>query len=178
MIHIIDRSLRILLLGIVPLILLVSGSDTEGERLVLKEGTCQFKILGKTNLDLTGVAMFKSISENEGRDILRNMLELTFEFNSETSKELIRFMVPQKLGQQNVEVGKYRIKSVKGLLNDVEGTYGFTDLGTQSELPYFVNRGAINILKSDDNGLVGSVEMEFRNTEKEILHVEGFFNAK
>lgn len=177
MIQILSKSIRIFFFGIIPLIILVSGSNDEGEHPIPPQGTCQFKILGKTNLDGSGVASFRSISESKAVGIEENMLELIFEFSSGPTKKVIAFMVPQKLGQPTVAVGKYQIKNVERLFHGVEGIYGFADFGTQSELPYFVNRGTINILKSYDNKLVGRIETEFRNADEEILHVEGFFNA-
>lgn len=87
------------------------------------------------------------------------MLELSVEFNSATSKEMIGFMVPKNLDNRVYRLVNMELKSVKGLLHGTEGTYGFADLGIQSELPYFEHKSAINILKSCDDGLVGSIEM-------------------
>ncbi len=177
MFQIASKSLRLFIFGVIPLFLPASGSTEYIDRPLLEKGTYQFEVSGKITQNLHGMASFQPIAQEDGQGEFYNGLKLNFESNSDSDKHIIAFAVSQKSGENNFLTGIYKIKNVEQLFHSFEGVYGFVDLGRQNELPFFVNEGNIAILEKSYDGLVGSLEVKFKNADGEILNVKGFFNA-
>ena len=176
MIQLISKSLRIFLLGITPLFLIASGSKTEEAYLDLQAGVYQFEFSGLVDQKSTGEAYFKNIVETDlvGKKV--NSFELSFRSKDNSDIEFI--ISSRSIGLNGIISGVYKIKNLDQLIHRFNGVYGFADISEFSELPFFVKTGSITIDETLAEGIVGSLEVKFENANKELLYVNGFFNAK
>lgn len=174
MIQIISKSLRILIFGILPLVLVGTDSKTLVPCPALEIGTYQFQLKGVVNENINGMASFNAnmLKDVSGNYVKR--LELSFKNEGCANKRLIQFELAQKPNSNGV----YKIKNLERLFHSIDGVYGFVDLGEQHELPFFIETGSITIAENDINAIAGSLEVNFKNSKDETLHLKGFFRAK
>jgi hypothetical protein len=166
-------SLRIFLFGILPLLLFANGPKDYLERSKLDDGTYQNKVSGKINQNIQGTTKFQSVCQDE----FVNGLELSLKPNSSSGKCIIALTLSRKSVNGIVSTGNYKIKNAESLFHSFEGVYGIADLGKQDKLPFFTNKGIQPILESGGNGLMGSLEIKFKNTHEVTFFTKGFFDA-
>lgn len=174
MIQIVRRFLRILVFGVLPLVLLASGSNEHLSCPSLENGTYRFTISGVLNDNIEGLASFNAnmLIDATGKSFKR--LELTFKNDDCKDSRFIQFELSHKQENQGI----YKIENVERLFHGSNGVYGFADLGGQHELPFFVNTGSITILEIGSNEVEGDIEVKFKNANNETLFLKGVFNAK
>ena len=178
MISIVGKSLKLFLFGFIPLFLLSSGSTPNVVYPALKSGSCQFNVTGKYNLKIEGVANFHNNVEEDEWGNSRNKLLLNFVPNCNADVQTIEFVIASnKIDQNELLTGYYRIKTLNGLINGFDGVYGFADINGPNELPFFIKTGGIRILKNHEDAINGSLEVQFENAYGESLNIKGSFSA-
>jgi len=179
MIHLIGKSLRMVFFGIIPLLLIGSGANTDSAYTKLENGVYQFKFSGLVNYSCTGMASFQNKVK---KDVLGNniiSLELSFKSRCNSDLELIEFIIsPKSIGANGISAGIYKIKNLEQLINRFNGIYGFADLRSLNELPFFVKNGSITVNEIKADRVVGSLKIRFENADEESLYIQGSFNAK
>jgi hypothetical protein len=175
---IVGKSLKLFFFGFIPLFLLSSGSTPMVDYPALKSGWCQFNVTGKYNLKIEGAATFQNSVEEDEWGKSRNKLTLNFVPNGNAKVQTIEFIIASnKIAQNKMITGFYKIKTLNGLINGFDGVYGFADVNGSNELPFFIKTGSVTILKNHDNAIDGGLEVQFKNANGESLNIKGSFNA-
>ncbi|WP_405411226.1 hypothetical protein [Maribacter sp. Asnod1-A12] len=178
MIRFIGKSLKVMCFGIVPFILLSSGSKGDLINQNLEKGTCSFNIVGISNFHIDGAATFQSKTEKDKFGNTIETFSLSFIAQEGTQHQVIEFIIASESnGSDDVLIGVHKIKNVDRLINSFNGVYGFADLGGESELPFFIKSGDIIITESFSNNVDGKLEVQLVNANGDSLKVKGFFNA-
>ncbi|TDS18813.1 hypothetical protein DFQ03_0523 [Maribacter caenipelagi] len=172
------KFLKIFFFGIIPFILLSGGSKGDVDYLRIEKGTCSFNVEGNINFHLDGLATFTNVTEQDKFGNTTDKLLLSFTSGTDGEIQTLEFIIAAKSKKHHgVTLGVHRIKNLDRLLNRFSGVYGFADLGSVSELPFFIKSGDIIITEIFSNKVDGKLEVQLENANGETLNVEGSFNA-
>ncbi|MEH6746046.1 MAG: hypothetical protein V7670_04335 [Maribacter arcticus] len=178
MIPIVGKYIKLFFFGFIPLFLFSSGSKPTVDYPALKSGSCQFNVTGKYNLIIDGVVSFHNSEEEDEWGNSRNNLILNFVPNGNAEVQTIEFVIASnRIAQDKIVTGYYRIKTLNGLINGFEGVYGFADIDGSNGLPFFIKTGGVRILKNHKDSIDGSLEVQFENANGEFLNIKGSFIA-
>ncbi|WP_157486416.1 hypothetical protein [Maribacter forsetii] len=174
----VGKSFKTFLFGIIPFMLLAGGSKENYEKSRLDNGSYSFNVEGKLNFHLDGAAAFQSRTEVDKLGHRTDKLLLSFTTCNDEREQTLEFIIASKAkGKRGIQAGKHKIKSINRLMNSFSGVYGFADLGSVSELPFFIKSGDITITESFSNIVDGKLEVQLENAEGEVLLINGSFNA-
>lgn len=174
----IGKSLKMFFFGIVPFFLLAGGSKNDVDTLKVENGTYSFTINGQLSFQLKGLATFENSIEEDKFGNSINKLLLNFTSGDNMKMQNLEFIIASKTKKHHgVPVGVHKIKNLDRLLNKFSGVYGFADLGSISELPFFIKSGDIIITEYYSDHVDGRLEVQLENANGESLNVKGFFNA-
>jgi hypothetical protein len=174
----IGKFLKIFFFGIVPFILLAGGSKGDVDRFKVESGTYSFSFNGELSFRLEGVATFENRIEVDKFGDTINKLLLRFTSIDDLEMQKLEFIIASNTKKHHgVSVGVHKIKNLDCLFNSFNGVYGFADLGSVSELPFFIKSGDINITESYSNHVDGKLQVQLENANGESLNVKGPFIA-
>jgi len=174
----INKSFKMFCFGFIPLMLLAGTSKENFDTPRLDNGTCSFKVDGELSFNLNGAATFENKTEVDRLGYKTNKLLLHFTSCNDKEMQILEFIIASdKVDKLDVQIGKHKIKDLNHLINNFNGVYGFADLGSVSELPFFIDSGDITITEFFSNNVDGKLEVQLVNAEGVFLKIKGSFNA-
>ena len=178
MIRFLGKSVKVFCFGVIPFVLVSGGSKSVSDNSSLELGTCSFNVDGNLSFHIDGGAIFENSTEEDKHGNKVDKLVLNFTTCGANQIQQLEFVIANnKIEQGGVQSGIYKIKKLDHLINSFRGVYGFADLATVSELPYFVKSGDITITENYADNVGGKLEVQLENANGESLNVKGSFSA-
>ncbi|WP_405385047.1 hypothetical protein [Maribacter sp. LLG6340-A2] len=176
MIQVVIKSLKMLVFGITPLLLIAGGSESPVNNVRVDQGTFRFQFSGKNNDSKVGLASFQM--KNEVDELGRKIKNLVLRFVPENgcNADKIEFIIASNINT-NITTGNYEVADLDRLIHQYNGVYGFADINELSELPFFAKDGSLSINVDYNETISGNIEVTYENAEREPLTIKGFFNA-
>ena len=144
----------------------------------LEPGDFELVASGSSQMDLNGMAAFKTVNTISSDGDVYQQLKLIFSDPTDPGKHNITIYFTKPDVADHLERGTYYItENISGFINDFEGVFGFADIGKMGELPYFTKKGQIRISASDENNIAGRLKLVLKNNLGEIVEVRGDFVA-
>lgn len=105
-------------------------------------------------------------------------LKLHIENENKLSEDSLEFIISREKSLGKIGPGNYKIaKDKDGLLNYVDGVFGFLDKKDSGELPFFAHFGEITITELDEELVNGFLNIAFENTIGESIEIKSDFVA-
>jgi len=170
---------RIIIFGlsIVALLMFSSGSMVKAKVPSIDEGQFLLSAYGVANQDICGSATFSQKINEDRRGHESSQVWLRFDFSTTANHNSIEIVLSNSK-IKDIEVGRsYKFDNRSQLYADFDGIYGFADIATIDELPFFAERGTLTILAVEGNLIKGAINAEFKNASKGKIVFQGSFNA-
>ena len=164
-------------LSIVSFFMFASGSKVKKELPAIKKGQFQLKAYGIFDQNICGSATFVEEVREGRKHNESSQIWLKFDFSSIDHHNSIEIILPNTR-IHNLKEGKvyqFYNRSLNG--SDVDRIYGFADIGSIDELPFFAERGTLIVKKIDGSDIIGEVNAEFKNASRGKIIFKGSFNA-
>lgn len=173
------KTFKIALWIIAPVILISNINFDRGlssEAVYSEE--CSLLAKGHMNEILTGVMEFETTSEKVGNGISFSVLKLRL-LNKQVNPEYtMEFLISKQNKTGQIPSGSYGIaKDDTGLLNYFDGVFGFANINSLGELPFFATNGEITIAHSDSESVLGSMNVTLKNNDGKKFVLSGDFIA-
>ena len=131
------------------------------------------------NYDLYNNAKFKTGAETAYDGTKFSILKLYIEDDNVASEHSVEFIISRANSLGEIGPGKYRIaKDKDGFLNHIDGVFGFLDGKDSGALPLFAHFGEITIVQRDADSVKGYMNIYFKNSIGDAIHVSGDFAAR
>ncbi len=172
MASIFKKYFRKCLLALLPLFLLSNAEFESGLKGGISSSSENF------DHDLYYKTKFKTGTETTYDGIKFSILKIHIEDDNVTSEREVEFIISRKKSLGGIAPGSYQVaKDEDGLLNHIDGVFGFLNSKNSVDLPFFAHFGEIKIAKLDDEAVKGSMDIYFKNTIGDSIHVKGDFTA-
>ncbi len=169
---ILKKYYRTFLLALVPLFL-ISNIKFDSRIRGGASGTSEV-----FNYDLYNNAKFKTGTETAYDGTKFSILKLYIDDDNVASDHSVEFIISRAKSLGEIGPGKYRIaKDKDGFLNHIDGVFGFLDSKNSGALPLFAHFGEITIAQRDADAVKGYMNIYFKNTIGDAIHVRGDFAA-
>ncbi len=130
------------------------------------------------NHDFNNTLRFTTGTEVISNGAKFSVLKLHIEDDNIALEHSMEIVISKEKGLGRIGPGKYRIaKDEDGLLNYVDGVFGFLDSKNHGELPFFAHVGEITITQLDDEVVNGSMDIFFKNNTGNSIQMKGDFVA-
>ncbi len=130
------------------------------------------------NYDLYNKGKFKTGTETTYDGTKFSILKLYIEDENGASDHTVEFIISRAKSLGEIGPGKYRIaKDKDGFLNHIDGVFGFLDSKDSGGVPLFAHFGEITIAQLDADAVKGYMNIYFKNTIGDSIHVRGDFAA-
>lgn len=164
---------------VVPVVLLTSircTKSTQPELFSAQEHG--LRATGHLNEKFKGTMHFETTSEKLGNGNSFAVLRLMMHNESANPEYAMEFMISDQNDLSAISAGTYGIaKDDYGLLNYVDGLFGFANIKGLGELPFFVHNGQITIIQSDSDRVKGSMHVTMENNNGQKFQLSGDFIA-
>lgn len=172
MLSIFKKYFRKCLLALVPLLLLSNAEFDSGTKAGIFHNSENFDYHShyKTN--------FQTGTETTYDGTRFSVLKIHIEDVNVASEPAVEFIISRKKSLGEIGPGAYRIaKDKDGLLNHIDGVFGFLDSKNSGDLPFFAHFGEITIADLGEEAINGSMDIYFKNTIGDAIHINGNFKA-
>ena len=143
-----------------------------------RPGHYEIVVKGENPIYLKGSVNFHSqpAISREGEPYTKWNIRLRNHQSSE--KHFLDFYLVNTLSTDALDTGSYPItENIESFIDEFKGVFGFADIDSFGELPYFSKQGRITILDAGEENLTGSLQLELRNAAGKMIAVEGNFSA-
>ncbi|MEH6679714.1 MAG: hypothetical protein V7724_04160 [Sediminicola sp.] len=174
------RFLRICPWALLPL-LLISNSALLGDFKGMHgfDGNSSLMATGDYSNELNGEVSFETsiaTSSDNGR-FFTLQLDLSSE-GSEEGQDDFGFLISHKMGSEKLGVGTFQVvPEPEGFINQFNGVFGFANIRSLGEVPFFAENGSITIFYVDKGTAIGAIAVNLRNAEGKHVKVVGNFKA-
>lgn len=143
----------------------------------IENGTYRLLMTGVSDEILTGHIVFNEASGmNNGKQIVR--IELKFEHSEESLGHNLGFVLSKHVSDTKELVGYHKVSTkAASFTNNIDGVFGFADIGTMGEQPFFTAAGKINITQITNDRLRGGMNITLQNFEGRSIDISGSFIA-
>ncbi|MCW5516401.1 hypothetical protein [Muriicola sp. Z0-33] len=173
------RSVRLAVWFVMPFVFTSFVSPfEEGNDRALVEGRYHLTTSDSKSKLLEGAVSFSTAIEISAKGKPFSVIRLDLENNENKKAHSMGFLISKQNWSKELRRGNYKVPvKIKGLIKDFEGVFGFADIKEIGELPFFAENGNINISYVGPELLIGSLEIELKNSEGKLLNINGEFTA-
>jgi hypothetical protein len=140
-------------------------------------GNFEIQISGDYQYQLKGKIYINSTIKTGVNGTQYSRIELNFSSTS-PNDPTVGFLVSKISTSSQSMSGSYEITpNIEGFISAFEGVFGFANIGSQNELPFFAKRGHLLLRSKNSNKLTGTMEVSFENSIGKKLFVSGNFIA-
>ncbi|MGB5498661.1 MAG: hypothetical protein WBM77_07005 [Maribacter sp.] len=179
MYHFIVKSLKTSIWILLPL-LFISGTkgSQDSYRSNYSEGRYELQVSGALEQQLCGVVYFENTLETNNQGIPFATLSLMFIENESLDQHSMELLISKQNQSNPIKKGKYGVaEKIEGLLNDFDGVFGFANLGSIGEEPFFAKQGKVVITKITELGLKGYLDITLNCNKGTRIFINGSFSA-
>ena len=164
------KNFRKGLLALLPLLLL-SNAKFEHSMIIVDSESYNYELYYGTK--------FERGTETTHDGTMFSTLQLHIENQNATTEHAVEFIISKEKELGEIGPGKYQVaKDKDGLLNYIDGVFGFLDGKVSGGLPFFAHFGEITIARLDDEVVTGSMNVYFKNAVGASIHVQGNFAGR
>lgn len=120
---------------------------------------------------LDGNVNFESTIETDRKSNTRSLLKLKLDNDGNSLPHSIEFLISNENTSEHVSKGSYIISQ------DSKGVFGFANINSLGELPFFAKSGEVRIDFVDDYTVKGMLNVSLRNANGNSINLEGDFVA-
>jgi hypothetical protein len=129
--------------------------------------------------DLNGEVSFETNIETSGGREQFFTLQLDLSQEGIGGNDAFGFLISHKMGKVRSGVGTFEVVAdPDGFLNDFDGVFGFANIQSVSEAPFFAQNGKITIYNMDKDTATGAIAVTLLNSDGKRIKVTGNFKAK
>ena len=179
MYHYILKSLKISFWILLPL-LFISGTKSGPDFYVSNyfEGSYELQATGAFEQQLFGVVYFENTLETNNQGIQFSTLSLKFISNGLSEQHNMEVLITKQIQSNSIKKGKYRVsEDIEGFLNDFDGVFGFANVRSLGEEPFFAKKGKVVITQISELGLRGYIDVTLKCNKGNKIFINGSFNA-
>lgn len=164
----------------VPMIL-ISGTELNYKTLEenrLFYGEYVLQVNGDLNEDLVGIINFETITKNTDNGVRFSAIKLILDNDNQNLNHSMQFIIANENLSGQISDGLYLVSTdFDGFLNYFDGVFGFANIETLGELPFFTKKGNIQIKYLGNNILSGTLQVRLKNANDELINLSGDFVA-
>lgn len=134
---------------------------------------------GDYTQDLNGEVRFETNIETSGNRERFFTLQLELSREGTGRNDAFGFLISHKMGKERSGVGTFEVVAdPDGFLNKFDGVFGFANIESVSEVPFFAQNGKITIYNMDRDTATGAIAVTLLNSDGKRVRVTGNFKAK
>lgn len=169
-------------IGLWAIVLIFLVSEIKLNNNVIDEnffhGDYSLQATGNLNQKLVGVVNFETAIETANNGDTFSVLKLNLGNTEEELNHSMEFLIAKENRTKHISKGTYQVlRDVDGFLNYFDGVFGFANIDTLGELPFFAKSGEIRIESIDQDELVGTLRLLLKNTNGKSIRLKGNFVA-
>lgn len=179
MYHYILKSLKISFWILLPL-LFISGTKSGLDFHVPNyfEGSYELRATGALEQQLCGVVYFENTLDTNTQGIQCSTLTLKFISNESSDQHSMDLLITKQNQSSPIRKGKYGVsEDIKGFLNDFDGVFGFANVRSLGEVPFFAKKGKVVITQITELGLRGYIDVTLKCAKGTKIFINGSFSA-
>ncbi len=179
MYHHILKSLKISFWILLPL-LFISGTKGNQDIYVSNyfEGNYELQATGALEQQLCGIVYFENIFKTNNQGIPFSTLSLKFIDNVSSDQHMMELLITKQNQSSPIKKGKYGVaEDIEGFLNDFDGVFGFANVRSIGEEPFFTRKGKVVITQITELGLRGNINVTFKCNKGTKIFINGSFSA-
>ena len=179
MYHYILKSLKISFWFLLPL-LFISGTKG-GQNFYTSnyfEGSYELQATGVLEQQLCGVVYFKNTLQTNNQGIQYSTLTLKFISSESSDQHSMELLITKQDQSSLIKKGKYGVsEDIEGFLNDFDGVFGFANVRSLGEEPFFAKKGKVVIAQISELGLKGYIDVTLKCNKGNKIFINGSFSA-
>ncbi len=164
---------------LLPLILLLFISNRNAESpLTVGEGKYELFANGSGPDEITGDVDFEESEIISKNGQLLNVLKINFKDTAIEEGMNMEFLISLRSDAQSIEEGKYYVnRYISGFVSEFNGVFGYANLDSHGEEPYFSKNGHLNITNKSDDLVQGTMKVTLEDVAGKKLQLQGSFKA-
>ncbi|PCJ92842.1 MAG: hypothetical protein COA50_15020 [Flavobacteriaceae bacterium] len=164
------------------MVLVIFTSGTSKRKLIksnLENGNYSISTTGDIQKKFKGVIYFETVDVTSSKGIRYNTLKLGLKNHKNHQMHSMQFLISKKTEKgQQIKTGTYKVaNNIDGFINCFDGVFGFANIRSSGELPFFANSGKIKIEYISQDVLKGTIEVAMNNSERKRINIQGNFTA-
>lgn len=141
-------------------------------------GEYAFQVSGSLNQNLVGAINFETTTKTTVNGVIFSTVQLILDNDYQNVSHSMEFIISKENVSGQISNGSYEVsRDFDGFLNYSDGVFGFANIDTLGELPFFTKNGKIEIEYLSDTILVGTLQVRLRNANNELINLKGDFVA-
>ena len=141
-------------------------------------GKYAFQSTGDLSQYLDGKVNFESLIQIDDSRHSTSILKLKLDSEENGLPHTVEFLISQENTNKPVSKGSYLIsQDPNGFLNNFDGVFGFANINSLGELPFFAKSGEVRLDFVDDFMVKGMLNVNLRNGNGKSINLEGDFVA-
>jgi len=179
MYHYILKTLKISFWIMLPL-LFISGTKGNQDFYVSNyfEDSYELQATGVLEQQLCGVVYFENTLQTNNQGTQFSTLSLKFISNGLSDQHSIELLISKQNQSSPIKKGKYGVsEDIEGFLNDFDGVFGFANVGSLGEEPFFAKKGKVVITQISELGLKGYMDITLKCNNGNKIFINGSFSA-
>ncbi len=159
---------------------LLSGAKVNSKAISNLEshGTYAIQSTGSLDQYLGGEVNFETSFETNKNQNSTSILKLKLACEDNTFEHSIEFLIAKENTSNQISKGSYLVSQEnRGFLNNFEGVFGFANINSLGELPFFAKSGEVHIDFADDITVVGTLNVSLQNANGKSINLTGDFVA-
>lgn len=134
-----------------------------------------FQISGNYNKVIKGEMCFETSFETTNRGVTFSTLRLDLE-NTKNNK--FSLLISKENSVEPISLGTYKIINERtGSLNYFDGAFGYLNILSSDELPFYTENGKIVITKINEKVIEGFIKLSLENFNQKKIIISGNFIA-
>ncbi|NJB71660.1 hypothetical protein GGR42_002122 [Saonia flava] len=179
MFNLVNRIIRTSL-WLLALVLFTSGKSTgvlPGAKLEI--GNYVINASGDLQKEFQGEIEFEEVIIKSIKGVEYSTLRLNLKNRLNGQVHSMQFLISkERKNKNNIREGVYRVGNhIEGFINCFDGVFGFANIKSFGELPFFANSGKIRIEHVGQDVLKGSIAVTMKNTNNNEINIQGSFSA-
>lgn len=167
-------------LWMIVLVLFTSGKSKSAlVGSVLGNGNYSINTTGDIQRDFEGVIDFETVVVISSKGIKYSTLKLNLKNHENQQVHSMQFLISKEnMGEQQITTGAYKVANdIDGFINCFDGVFGFANIRSFGELPFFANSGKIRIEYINQDVLKGTIVVAMNNAKNKKINIQGNFTA-
>lgn len=172
------KLMRIIFLGVLPLLLISSaGKDTKLIPVVLN-GTYMLQVEEGLLHNVSGVISFSTVMETSSNGRCFSVLALNFLGDGAVLPHHMQVMVSKENNTNTLPLGNYKVGTVDSFINPSNGIFAAFSSDVLGEQLYFTKNGNIRITHFCKTSVKGTLSLVLENQTGKIIRIKGNFDAR
>ncbi|NNE03580.1 MAG: hypothetical protein HKN52_10475 [Eudoraea sp.] len=145
----------------------------------MDSGTYVLSANGLTLDEIKGNVTFNERELVSKNGHLLNVLTINFDDAGIKEGLNMEFLISVRSDDEPISEGNYYVnRYISGFVSEFNGVFGYANLDTQGEEPYFSKTGHLQITKKSDDLIQGKMEVTLEDVQGKRLQLQGSFSAE